>query len=264
MLYRYAKLYWQFFKLRLKVMMEYRTDFFIGVFSTVLTQGAAVLFIGIVFSHIESIHGWTFYEIMFIYGISMTGRALEYIFFDNLWVIGMNYIRPGNFDRLMIRPINPLFNLIADRVQADGLGQLLTGVTVLLTASSQIGFDWTAGHIIFMLIAVLSSGVIFLSVNLFFATFSFWMTDSIPIMMAVHGLSDFARYPLSIYPRVIQVILTFLIPYGFTAFYPAAFFMNDSSFKTVALWTPAAAAISLFLAYQFWRRGLRAFASTGS
>ncbi|WP_180235705.1 ABC-2 family transporter protein [Bacillus toyonensis] len=35
---------------------------------------------------------------------------------------------------------------------------------------------------------------------------------------------DFSRYPITIYNKVISFILTFIIPYSFTSFYPAAFF----------------------------------------
>jgi ABC-2 type transport system permease protein len=111
---------------------------------------------------------------------------------------------------------------------------------------------------------ILSSAAIFLAVNLFFASFSFWMVDSLPVMVAVQGTSDFARYPMSIYGKGIQFVLTWIIPYGFTAFYPAAVFIDQAEFRHFALLTPVVAAISLTIAYLVWNRGLRAFSSTGN
>ncbi|MGF7047905.1 ABC-2 type transport system permease protein [Paenibacillus sp. DS2015] len=261
---RYSKLYWQFFKARLKVMMEYRADFLIGVFSVFLIQGTSLLFITIVFEQIESLHGWTFYQILFIYAIALQGRSIEHIFFDNLWTIGWQYIRPGNFDRLMIRPVNVLFQLIADRVQQDGVGSFIIGLIVLFTAAPHLGIDWAVTDVLLLIVMILSSAAIFMAVNLFFATFSFWMVDSLPIMVAVQGTSEFARYPMSIYGKGIQFVLTWIIPYGFTAFYPAAFFIDQSGFRHIAVWTPVVAVVSVTIAYLFWNRGLRAFTSTGS
>ncbi|MNI75103.1 hypothetical protein D3C73_1312290 [compost metagenome] len=111
---------------------------------------------------------------------------------------------------------------------------------------------------------IISSGIIFLAVNLFFASLSFWMVDSLPIMYAVQRTSDFARYPMNIFGKGIRFVLTWIIPYGFTAFYPAAMFIDDSGFQNVAVWTPVAALISITIAYLLWNRGLRSFTSTGN
>jgi ABC-2 type transport system permease protein len=261
---RYAKLYWEFFKQQLKVMMEYRLDFFIGVASVFFIQFTQIFFVKVVFDHIEALNGWNFYEVLFIYGIACTGRSIHHTFFDNLWVIGSLYIRPGNFDRILIRPINPLFHLIAERVQQDGVGQLLIGIITLSVAMPRLDIDWGWIDLLLLLVMIVSSGMIFVAINLFFATFSFWMVDSLPVMWATFNLSDFARYPLTIYHKGISFVLTWIIPYGFTAFYPSALFIEHSGYKTVALFSPVVAFVSCLIAYLFWKKGLKAFVSTGS
>lgn len=245
-------------------MMEYRVDFLLGVFSVFFIQGTSILFVSIVFQQIDSLHGWTYHQIMFIYAVALLGRSLEHIFFDNLWTIGFQYIRPGNFDRLLIRPVNVLFQLIAERVQQDGVGNLLIGLIVMFTAAPHVGIDWGFADILLLLLMIVSSSAIFLAVNLFLASFSFWMVDSLPIMVAVHGSSDFARYPMSIYGKGIRFVLTWIIPYGFTAFYPAAVFLDPDGFRHFAVISPIVAVVSLSIAYFVWNRGLRAFSSTGN
>ncbi|UZJ79966.1 ABC transporter permease [Fictibacillus sp. KU28468] len=261
---RYAKLYSLFFKQQLKVMMEYRADFLLGILSVMLQQFASIFFVKVVFDHIQQLNGWTFHEILFIYGIAATGRSIHHIFFDNLWTLGWQYIRPGKFDRLLIRPINPLFHFIADRVQQDGFGQLAIGVIVLGTAIPHLDISWGILDFLLLAVMIISSGFIFVAVNLFFATLSFWMVDSLPIVWAVFNLSEFARYPLTIYHKGIALLLTWIIPYGFTAYYPAAYFIEGKGYASFALWTPVVAIITCMLAYLFWNRGLKAFTSTGS
>ncbi len=261
---KYLKLYVLFSIQHLKVMMEYRIDFLLGVLSVMLEQFTSIYFVKIVFDHIQQLNGWNFYEILFIYGIASTGRSIHQIFFDNLWTLGWQYIRTGNFDRLMIRPINVLFHLIADRLHQDGFGQLIIGIIILATAIPHLPIHWGITQIFFLIIMIISSGLIFVAINLFYATFSFWMVDSLPIMWAVFNLSDFARYPLTIYNKSIRYLLTWLIPYGFTAFYPSAFFIHHSEYQSIALWSPIVAIISCIIAYAFWKKGLQAFTSTGN
>ncbi|WP_114570813.1 ABC transporter permease [Exiguobacterium flavidum] len=260
---RYARLYLLYIKSHFKVMMEYRLDFLLGILSVFFQQFAALFFLTVVFSHIETLKGWDYYEILFIYGIAFLGRAIHHIFFDNLWTLGWRYIRTGNLDRVLLRPVNPLFQIVAERLQQDGFGQLLIGGAVLYTASLKLAIDWGVTEVIWLVVFVLSSGALYIAINLFFATLSFWMTDSLPIVSAVFSLSDFARYPMAIYSKVITFILTFIIPYGFTAFYPATFFFEGKQ-SAFALATPLVAGVSLVIAYRFWTFGLQRFASTGT
>ncbi|MFD2671105.1 ABC transporter permease [Marinicrinis sediminis] len=261
---RYSHLYIQFLKNHLKMMIEYKLDFLIGMTSLFISQGTAILFIGFVFNHIQQLNGWSFYEILFIFGIASCGRAIHQVFFDNLWMIGANYIRPGNFDRLMVRPVNPLFHLVADKVNQDGFGQLLIGMIILTTAAMHIDLSFGVLEILLLLLMVVSSGLIFVAINLIFATLSFWMVDSMPIIFAVHSVSDFARYPITIYHTSIRFLLTWIVPYGFTAFYPSAYFIDHSGFQNTAIFTPLVAIVISVIAYLFWNRGLRSFESTGS
>ncbi|KEO81444.1 ABC transporter permease [Tumebacillus flagellatus] len=261
---RYLRLYGHFFTAQLKVMMEYRLDFLVGVFSVVLIQFTSVFFVKVVFDQIQSLNGWSFYEVLFIYGIASTGRSIHHIFFDNLWTIGWQYIRNGEFDRFLIRPVNPLFHVIANRVQQDGFGQLAIGLILLLTAISHLSIVWTVGKVLLLIVMILSSGAVFVAVNLFFATLSFWMVDSLPIVVGVFQVAEFARYPLTIFSKEIRGLLTWVIPYGFTAFYPASAFIEHSGYQSVALLTPVVAVVSCWIAYWFWGKGLRAYTSTGS
>ncbi|MFK4011559.1 ABC transporter permease [Bacillus cereus] len=260
---RYFILYTKYFSKHLKVMMEYKMDFFIGMVSVLFQQLASIFFLKIVFNHIEVLNGWNFYQILFIYGISFLGRSLHHIFFDNLWTVGWQYIRTGNLDRIMIRPVNPLFQIISERVQQDGIGQFIIGIIIISTSVNHLELSLGVIDVIMLCVLILSSGVIFIAINLFFITFSFWMVDSLPIVSAVFQFSEFPRYPLNIYPKFIVFFITWIIPYGFTAFYPAAYFFEDSNYKIISLCTPLVALIVAFISYKFWKKGLANFTSVG-
>jgi ABC-2 type transport system permease protein len=45
--------------------------------------------------------------------------------------------------------------------------------------------DW-----IMLVVMILSSGLIYIGINLFFAMFSFWMVDSLPVVYAVFNLIE--------------------------------------------------------------------------
>lgn len=137
------------------------------------------------------------------------------MFADNLWTLGRDYVRSGQFDRFMVRPVDPLFHLLADRFCHDGIGNFLVGGALVAIAAARLGIVWTPGIIVYFVVMVLSGGIIFIALNLMTCVSAFWIMDSVPVTRVVFEMHEFAKYPLSIYPRAIGLLLTWAIPFGF-------------------------------------------------
>ena len=263
MIKRYASLYGYFLSQRFKILMEYRVNFFIGATSTIFLQAAGLLMIWVIMSQVPSLNGWTLDEILMIYGLLTLAKSINHMFADNLWTIGWGYIRPGGFDRFLVRPINPLFHLLADRFCHDGIGNFLVGAALVAISAAHLGIVWTPLNLLYLLVAVLSGGVIFITLNLITATTAFWMTDSIPVTQIIFNTHEFVRFPLTIYPRAIGVLLTWLIPYGFASFYPASQLLGRDV-GLLAWLGPLVAGVLAIVSYRVWLFGLKHYAGTGS
>ncbi len=260
---RYARLYWLFFSQRMKILMEYRLNFFIGAFSFVLVQSVGLVGLWAIMRQVPSLNGWTFPELLLIYGMIHLAKSISHMFADNLWTIGHAYIRTGSFDRFLVRPINPLFHLLADRFCHDGIGDLLVGLVLVVYASQTLHIPWTLLNFSYMLVMVLTGGVIFIALNLITATSAFWIIESVPVTQIVHSMHEFAFYPLDMYNQVIKLGLTWLIPFGFASFYPASFLLGRDV-GALAWIGPLIAGLLLLIAYRVWLFGLGHYGSTGT
>lgn len=260
----YAALYWLFFKNRIKILMEYRVNFLIGAVSTIFMQAAGLLTIWVIMEQIPDLAGWSLPEILLIYGLITLSKSINHMFADNLWTIGRDYVRTGTFDRFMVRPIDPLFHLLADRFCHDGIGNFLVGAVLVIIAASSLNVVWTPLTVGYLLLMVLSGGFIFIALNLMTAVSGFWLMDSVPVTRVVFEMHEFAKYPLTIYPRFIGVLLTALIPYGFASFFPATFLLGRESNPILAWGAPLVAAVLMVIALAVWRFGLRHYSSTGT
>ena len=219
---RYAELYGLFLINRFKILLEYRVNFIIGASSTIFLQAAGLMTIWVVMRQIPSLNGWSFDEVLLIYGLVTLAKSINHMFADHLWTVGRSYIRTGGFDRFLVRPIDPLFHLLADRFCHDGIGNFLVGTALVVKASVSLQIAWTPIHLIYLVTSVLSGGLIFIALNLITCVNAFWIMDSVPVMRLVFDNHLFAQYPLTIYPKAIGIWLTWVIPYGFTSFYPPA------------------------------------------
>lgn len=260
---RYLDLYGAFLLQQFKSYAEYRANFIIGASSTIMMQAANLLTVWVVMQQIPDFNGWGFYELLLIYGLITLAKSINHMFADNLWTVGRIYIRTGQFDRFLVRPLDPLFHLIADRFCYDGVGNFLVGAVLLGTALAGLHLAWTPLLPLYLVLAVLSGGGIFIALNLITCVSSFWIMDSVPVTRAIFDNHLFAQYPLTIYPKAVTTLLTWLIPYGFASFYPASYILGRD--VGVYAWAgPVVAAVLLFLGYRFWLFGLRHYSGTGS
>ena len=134
---------WRVFASRnLQSKMTYRLDFFIGVIANALMQCIGYLAIWIVFRQVDGLAGWTFYEVLMMYGIGSLSSGLSEFCLDGVWSIGGQYVRKGELDRLLTRPLNPLLSILISKMEPHGLGQIIFGMIILVQVFS-------SGYIVF-------------------------------------------------------------------------------------------------------------------
>ena len=261
---RYLKLYGRFTGQYLKFMMQSKVNFFIGFFGFLTMQASGLAFLYLVFQQIPTLNGWSYYEILFIYGFAQLPRGIDHLLTDNIWMLGMRVIVRGEFDRYLLRPINPLFHLISERFQPDAFGEIIVGIVITAIATTKLGIQISFVKVILLIIFILAGAIIYTSIKLFFASLAFWIKNSLPLMNLAYTMSDFAKYPNQIYSKFVRSIITFIIPFAFTAYIPASYFTGDTSLTLALLGTTSAAIISFMVAYLTWLRGMKIYESAGN
>lgn len=261
---KYFKLYKMFLSQYLKSLMEYRIDFFIGLFGFFLAQATGIAFLYLIFQRIPTLNGWSFYEVMFIYGFAQLPKGLDHLFTDNLWALSGRIIVRGEFDKYLLRPINPLFHLLAEVFQPDAFGELLVGIILVLVSLSKLGITISVINILMFILLVIFSTLIYSSIKLLLASIAFWIKYSQAILFTGYMLSDFVKYPINIYANWLQKILTFMIPFAFTAYFPAGYFLGKVNFLNATCGTVLAGSLSFCIAYFVWLQGIKVYESSGS
>ncbi|MEM3486052.1 MAG: ABC-2 family transporter protein [Candidatus Methanomethyliaceae archaeon] len=223
---------------------------------------ATVGLVGLVYHNVETIKGWSFEQLLVIYAAASVSRALWHLLSVNLISIGV-YVQTGDFDRLLLRPINPLFQLVADYVDNDDWGELVLGIALLVYAWKQANLPFSLSTIGWLCLMLVCGFVFYFSIHLFFNTFAFWVVQNKPLERMAWELDRFTTYPMTIYGPWLRFILTWLIPFGFVAFYPATVLFSEVPSKIGKL-TPLIALGAFLSAYRFWIFGLSKYQSTGS
>lgn len=248
----------------LKRMMEYKSDFIIGIIGFLLGQFFNMLFLWIIFSQIPSLMGWTLEQILFIYGFSLIPKGIDHLLFDNLWAIGHFTVRKGDFDKYLTRPINTLFHVMVERLQIDALGELIIGIALICITLPSVAIEWSFLKILLIIIVIPFATLIYTGIKTATAAIAFWTKRSGNITYMFYMVNDFAKYPVTIYNNAVGSIITYIIPFAFTAFYPASYILTGENPIFCIGGTVIAAVALMTIGILIWNRGVRAYESAGS
>lgn len=261
---RALKLHHIFIAQELKKMMEYKGDFLVGIVGFLIGQIFNMLFIWIIFQQIPSLAGWSIEQVVFIYGFSLIPKGIDHLLFDNLWAIAHFTVRKGEFDRYLIRPINTLFHVMVEKLQIDAFGELLIGIALISITLPSLNIEWSIIKVILAIVVIPFATLIYTGIKIITAAFSFWIKRSGNITYMFYMVNDFAKYPVTIYNLTIRGIITYVIPFAFTAFYPAFYILTgESPLFNIGL---AIALSSIFMAIGIliWNKGIKVYESSGS
>ncbi len=252
----------------IKSRMEYRLDFILRVTMGVVWNLTSLIFIWAVLARFKNMAGWSQEEVFFIYTLRLLAHGGYCLLFHNVQVLS-RAVRWGDFDRVLLRPLNPLLQLITWEYDPAGIGDVGLGLVCLVIVSRLLEFHWTPLTLAFLVLVVAGGCLIELALFLIVNTMAFWITETGRLTWLVLTFSDnFALYPLNIYNSVLQFVMTFLVPVGFMSYYPATLFLNrtgDTLFSPVFAYLTPLVGLCLFaLAYSFWRVGINRYQSTGS
>ncbi len=254
-----------YFLQALKMRMEYRADFFVECLAALLQQAAGILTLVFLFNNFHAMKNWSQDEVFFIYGFSLLPLAFFDAFAMNFYMFSDKYIVGGELDRLRLRPLSSLFQLVMEGVSFDFIPDLVLGVSILSYAWARVGPQVDAGVLLLLVACVFGAWGVVTGTFLALTSISFWSQDRLSFMPPVYNLLNFARFPLNIYRRFVMLLLTWVVPFGFVAFYPSsAFLESGSAYRTYSYFVPLAGVVMLSIGGLVWRAGMRRYAGAGS
>ena len=273
---RILKLHGIFIRQDLKKIMEYKVDFLLGAFGFLLTQAVQIFCLGIIFASIPAlvykeggvvVDSWCFNEVLFVYGFSLIPKGIDHLFFDNLWGLGYWIVDKGDFDKYLTRPIYSWFYVLCEKFCVDAFGDLVVGIALviysLVTMPADILANINALRVIPVVLVIPFAIIIFTSIKTATAAISFWTKRSGHITHMCYMVNEFAKYPTKIYNTFVKTVITYILPFALTAYYPAIYILRGE-----ALWSlPVTVVVSLVLfgiSQLIWNKGVSAYESAGS
>lgn len=257
------RLYLKYFSIHLKSRMQYKLSFFLSVLGQFLVSFSTLLGVYFMFRRFHTVEDFSFPEVLLCFAVMMMCFSLAECFgrgFDFF----PRMISNGDFDRILVRPRNTIFQVFASQLDFTRIGRLLQAVMVFGYAIPTSHIRWTPDRILTLLMMIVCGSIIFFCLFVIYAAFSFFTIEGLEFMnILTNGGMEFGRYPFSIYGAQVLRFLTFVVPLALFQYYPLLYLLGREQ-SPIYMFAPVFGLLFMIPAYGFWRFGLKHYVSTGS
>lgn len=258
-----VSLYYKYFKIHLQSVMQHKVSFLLTAFGQFIVSFNTFLGMYFLFQRFHSLKDYSFEEVLMCFSIVLMQFSIAECYargFDTFSTIISN----GEFDRIMVRPRNPILQVLGSRIEFTRLSRLIQAIIMLSYGISRSEIVWTFDKMICLILMILCGSVIFSGIFLIYASLCFFTTEGLEIInVFTDGAREHGKYPLEIYGRRVLQFCTYIIPFSLTQYYPLLYLFGRSENRW-NIFLPLLALLFLFPCYMIWRTGLRHYKSTGS
>lgn len=250
------RLLWVFFRLGVINELQYRVNFVLQLFQSLLGLGSALAGLGVVFAHTTTLAGWKPVQLLAVLGVYfLVGGAINLVIQPSMQRL-MEDVRQGTLDFTLTKPEDAQLLISVRQVQIWKLVDVLLGLGVLLVALTRLSSAVGPWQALAFVLALLSGGAIVYSFWMILATCSFWFVKVDNILVIFQSMYEAGRWPVSIYPQALRWALTFLVPVAFAITVPAEALVGRLTWETLA-GAIGLAVLLLFVSRRFWQVGLQ-------
>lgn len=168
----------------------------------------------------------------------------------------------GDFDLVLVKPINPLFRALAGGADPLDLIMLVPYIGSIVIIAARLGHV-TVGHVSLYLLMIVNGFLIATGFHILVLALAIVTTEIDHAIMIYRDLTSMGRVPVDIYQEPLRGLITFAIPVGLMMTFPAKAFLG--------LLTPLMIMVSLgigiffcFFCVQVWHYALTQYSSASS
>ncbi len=250
-------------KVNLQIALAYRTDTLVNMLVNLMWLGFELLGLAIIFSNTQTLAGWNFGELLALLGVF---RLVNMLMAAMIWPATEKFnasVRDGSLDYTLVQPADSLFLISISRLVvwrawdlALGIILIATGVHLSGGASSPINMAS------FMLLAAMGMVIIY-SLWVVMIALTFWFIKFDNNVTILQALLDAGRYPATVYPGWLRLIVTFLVPIAVATTIPLQALRGELASWQVLLFL-SIGVVAITFARLVWKAGLRQYSGASS
>jgi ABC-2 type transport system permease protein len=259
----YARILGTLIKINIQQELAYRADAIAGILLNLMWLGWELLSLSIIFSNTATLGGWGPGELIALLGVF---RLVNMLVAALIWPNTEKFntaMRDGTLDYTLLQPANSLFLVSFSRIVVWRVWDLVLGVILIVIGIGMSGGGATPLHLLSFVLLIASGAAIIYSLWIVMMAFTFWFVKFDNNVTILQALLDAGRYPATVYPPWLRLIVTFVVPIAVATTVPLQALRGDLTWWQVLLFLGVGAA-SMLVAARVWKAGVRRYSGASS
>jgi len=257
------KLLSAFLKMNIQMSLAYRADTVVNIALNLMWLGWELLSLNIIFNNTETLGGWGLGELIALLGVFRLVNTMMIAF---IWPNTEKFnqsIRDGSMDYTILQPVNSMFLVTFSRITVWRFWDLILAVVLIVVGINMSGDTTSALQILTFILLTITGMLVIYSLWIILIAMTFWFTKFDNNVTILQALLDAGRYPATVYPVWLRVIVTFIIPIAVATTVPLQALRGDLTVVNILIFT-AIGFISFGIASQVWKAGLKRYSGASS
>ncbi|MCI0555393.1 MAG: ABC-2 family transporter protein [Anaerolineae bacterium] len=257
------KLLSAFFKVNVQMALAYRADTVVNILLNLMWLGWELLSLNIIFSNTTSLGGWGIGELIALLGVF---RLVNTMMIALIWPNTEKFnqsIRDGSMDYTILQPANSMFLVTFSRMTIWRIWDLVLAIVLIVVGINISGDTTTSLNILTFILLTVSGAIIIYSLWIVLISLTFWFTKFDNNVTILQALLDAGRYPATVYPVWLRIIVTFVIPIAVATTVPLQALRGDLDAVRILMFIAIGIA-SFLVASRVWKAGLKRYSGASS
>jgi ABC-2 type transport system permease protein len=262
------KLIRTFLKINLQIALAYRADTVVNILINLMWLGVELLGLNIIFSNTETLAGWGPGELIALLGVF---RLVNLLMASVIWPATEKFntsVRDGTLDYTLIQPANSLFLVSFSRIIVWRVWDLVLAFVLIVVGIRMSGQGLAAGSTSLLslasfLLLIVSGTLVIYSLWVVLIALTFWFVKFDNNVTILQALLDSGRYPATVYPAWLRIIVTYLVPIALATTIPLQGLRGDLNGVQILVFL-GVGLVSFWVALRVWKAGVRQYSGASS
>lgn len=260
---KYWKLFWQFRRIQLMKMIEYRGDFFFWMIVSIMWTAFNYFFYSLIIGNSKTIAGWSYDEVLILLSFFTMIDAFTWsVFYPNM----INYtesIYQGSLSALLLLPVNSVFIILTKEANYHNVPRFFIGFTILISTVVRMQIEVTIYQVLLATFVFIISLIFIYSGWFILATLTFWAEKLNNINEVMPGFRSVYQMPARIYTGVTGFIITFVFPLGLVTTLPSEIILKRNNIFDIFYFF-IFTCIFAYLTLSFYKFSIKKYSSVGN
>jgi len=259
----YLNLIRTFLKINIQMSLAYRADTVVNILLNIMWLGWELLGLSIIFSNTETLGGWGFGELIALLGVF---RLINTLMIALIWPNTEKFnqsIRDGSMDYTILQPANSMFLVTFSRITVWRFWDLILAVILIVVGITKSGDVTTPLSTLTFILLTVSGAIVIYSLWIVLIALTFWFTKFDNNVTILQALLDAGRYPVTVYPIWLRIIVTFIIPIAVATTVPLQALRGELDPQRVLIFVVIGVA-SFLVSTRIWKAGLKRYSGASS